>query len=207
MHGANGGVDRPKGSARPICFSQKGKDAKPRRALTRTALTNRSSGSPLHSDYALRVGACVTWTPLNSAVISKKMKTLSIRTILVGLLLALGSFYLIIFIHTLLDFVTQIKLKKPLNSYLLWGYSPMIVSGIYIGFSKVREKVLNGVLAGALFYFILWLISDVLIPAPHFDHSFKPLSFGLGLVRNGFTCAIVAWLTYTVLKRRRPEVK
>ena len=56
----------PCGSARPFCFSQK--DAKPRRALTRTALTNRSSGSPLHSDSALRVGVCVTWTPLNSAV-------------------------------------------------------------------------------------------------------------------------------------------
>lgn len=47
---------------------RKENDAKPRRALTRTALTNRSSRSPLHSDSALRVGACVTWTLLNSAV-------------------------------------------------------------------------------------------------------------------------------------------
>jgi hypothetical protein len=82
----------------------------------------------------------------------------------------------------------------------------MIVSGIYIGFSRAREKVLNGALAGALFYFILWLTNDVLIPAPRFDHSFKPLSFGLGLVRNGFVCSVVAWLTYTVFKKRRREV-
>ena len=109
--------------------------------------------------------------------------------------------------HTLLDMFMQIRLKKPLNAYLLWGYSPMIVSGIYIGFSRVREKVLNGALVGALFYFILWLISDVLIPAPRFDHSFKPLSFALGLVRNGFVCSIVAWLTCTVLKKRRREVR
>ena len=119
---------------------------------------------------------------------------------------ALGSFYLITFMHTLLDMFTQIRLKKPLSAYLLWGYSPMIVSGIYIGFSRVREKVLNGALVGALFYFILWLISDVLIPAPRFDHSFKPLSFGLGLVRNGFVCSIVAWLTYTVFEKRRREI-
>ena len=134
------------------------------------------------------------------------MKSLTFRTILIGVLVALGTFYFVAFIHTLFDFSTQIRLKEPLNAYLLWGYFPMIVSGIYIGFSRVREKVRNGALAGALFYFILWLINDVLVPAPHFDHSFKPLSFGLGLVRNGFVCSIVAWLTYTVSKRRRREV-
>jgi hypothetical protein len=142
---------------------------------------------------------------LTLSVISKKMKTLSFRTIIIGALLAVGLFYLITFIHTFLDMVTQIRLKKPLNTYLLWGYSPVIVSGIYIGFSRVREKILNGALAGALFYAILWLINDVLIPAPHFEHSFKPLSFGLGFVRNGFICSIVAWLTHTVLKRRKRE--
>ena len=145
----------------------------------------------------------VTAEPL---VISKKMKTLSFRTIFVGFLLALGSFYLITFMHTLLDMVTQIRLKKPLNTYLLWGYSPMIASGIYIGFARVREKILNGALVGVLFYSILWLISDVLIPAPHFDHSSKPFSFGLGLVCNGFVCSIVALLTYMVFKKRRQEV-
>jgi hypothetical protein len=139
-------------------------------------------------------------------VISKKMKALSFRTIFLGLLLALGSFYFIAFVHNLLDMFTQIRLKKPLSAYILWGYFPMIVSGIYIGFSRVREKVLNGALAGALFYFVLWLISDVLIPAPHFNHSFKPFSFGLGLVSNGFVCSIVAWLTHTILKKRRREV-
>jgi len=124
---------------------------------------------------------------------------------ILALILALGSFYLITFVHTLLDLLTQIRLNKPLNAYLLWGYSPLIVSGIYIGFARVREKILNGALVGVLFYFILWLISDVLVPAPHFDHSFRPLSFGLGLVRNGFVCSIVAWLTHTVYKRRRQE--
>jgi len=145
----------------------------------------------------------VTAEPL---VISKKMKTLSFRTIFVGFLLALGSFYLITFMHTLFDLFTQIRLNKPLNAYLLWGYSPLIISGIYIGFARVREKILNGALVGVLFYSILWLISDVLIPAPHFDHSSKPFSFGLGLVCNGFVCSIVALLTYMVFKKRRQEV-
>jgi len=133
------------------------------------------------------------------------MKTLSFRTIIIGALLAVGLFYLITFMHTLLDMFTQIRLNRPLNAYLLWGYFPMIVSGIYIGFSRVKGKILNGALAGALFYLILCLINDVLIPASHFDHSFKPLSFGLGIVRNGFVCSIFAWLTHIVLKGRRRE--
>lgn len=135
-----------------------------------------------------------------------KMKTLSIRTTFVALLLAVGISYLIPFVHTLLDLLTGIRLPRPLTAYILWGYSPVIVAGIYIGFSGVRGRVLNGVLAGALFYLIVWLTSNVLIPSPYFHHLFKPLSFGLGLVRNGFVCSIVAWLTYTVVKKRRREV-
>jgi hypothetical protein len=102
--------------------------------------------------------------------------------------------------------LTQIRLKIPLTAYLFWGYLPMIVSGIYIGFAKVREKIIIGALVGGLFYLILWLISDILMPHPRFDHSFNPLSLGLGLVRNGFVCSIVAWLTHTVLKRRKREI-
>jgi hypothetical protein len=45
-------------------------------------------------------------------VISKKMKALSFRTIFLGLLLALGSFYFIAFVHNLLDMFTQIRLKQ-----------------------------------------------------------------------------------------------
>jgi hypothetical protein len=134
------------------------------------------------------------------------MKKANFKTILVGLLFALGSFYLIIFIHTLLDLVTQIRLKKPLNAYLLWGYSPMIVSGIYIGFSGVKKTPLIGASVGVLFYFFSWLVIDILIPAPYSDHSFKPLSFGFGLLRNGFLCSLIAWLIYTVSKKGKREV-
>ena len=143
---------------------------------------------------------------LSSTVISEKMKSLSFRTILVGVIVALGTFYLVAFIHTLFDFLTQIRLKKPLNAYLLWGYLPPIASGIYIGFAGVKKKILNGALVGVIYYFILWLMGEVLIPAPHFDHSFRPLSFGLGLALNGFVCLIVAWLTHTVIKRRNWEI-
>lgn len=133
---------------------------------------------------------------------SEKTKSLNLRIIFLGLLMALGIFYFIPFVHTLLTMFTQIKLNKPLIAYLLWGYLPIIVSGIYIGYSRAGEKVLIGACVGALFYFTSSLIGT-LIPAPHFDHSFKPLSFGFGLVRNGIVCSIVAWLTFAVCKKRR----
>jgi hypothetical protein len=131
------------------------------------------------------------------------MKTPSIRTIFVSLLVALGIFYLVAFVHTLLDFFTHIRLNKPLSAYLFWGYLPMIASGMYIAFSRVRGKLLCGALVGALFYVIQFIVTDVLIRAPHFDHSFKPLSFGLGLVCNGCVCSFVVWLTDTLFIKRR----
>ncbi len=132
------------------------------------------------------------------------MNTLNFKTIFIGLFLAVISSLLIAFGHTLLDMFTQIKLKMPLTAYLFWGYLPMIVSGIYIGLSRARQKVLIGACVGALFYFFLSAMR-ILIPIPYFSHSFKPFPFFLGLVRNGVICSIAAWLTYTVFKRRRQE--
>jgi hypothetical protein len=134
------------------------------------------------------------------------MKALNFRTIFVALFLALLCSHLIVFLHTLLDMLTQIRLKIPLTAYLFWGYLPMIVSGIYIGVSRTKKTVLIGALVGGLFYVILWFISHIWMPLPRFDHSFKPLSFGFGLVGTGFVCSIVAWLTHTVLKRRNREI-
>ena len=133
------------------------------------------------------------------------MKNKNFKTILIGLVIALGSFHMIIFIHTLLGMLTDIKLNKPLNEYLLWGYSPMILSGLYIGFSKRTKTVLIAAFVGALFYFFSWLIADVLLPSQYFDHSFKPLSFGFGLLRNAFSCALIAWLTYLFTIRNKSD--
>jgi len=135
------------------------------------------------------------------------MNTVNFKTIFVGLFLAVISSHLIVFGHTVLDMLTQTKLKMPLTAYLFWGYLPMIVSGMYVGFSTAKGKVLIAALVGGLFYSVLWLISSVSILSSRFDHSLNPVSFALGLVRNGFVCSVAAWVTHTVLKRRRREVK
>ncbi len=146
----------------------------------------------------------ITITNEHSIVISREMNTVNLKTIFVALFLAVISAHLIVFGHTLLDMLTQTKLKMPLTAYLFLGYLPMIISGIYIGLSRARQKVLIGACVGALFYFTSSLMR-ILIPIPYFHHSFRPLSFLLGLVRNGLVCSVATWLTYAVFKKRREE--
>jgi putative membrane protein (TIGR04086 family) len=136
-------------------------------------------------------------------MVINKMKTDNFKIIIVGVLLAIGIFYFFPLIHTILYFM-QIRLEKPLGAYFrMMVYLPLIVAGIYVGFSKAEQNVLHGALVGIIYYLILWLIINVFWPAPYFDHSFKPLIFSYGIVRDGLICAIVAWLTNTILKRRR----
>jgi hypothetical protein len=131
------------------------------------------------------------------------MNKTNIKTIITGILIALGSFYLITFIETILNFSMGISFKKPLSEYLLWGYSPIVLSGVYVGFSKATRKIIIGIIIGLLFRLSLWLILDVLIPAPYFDHSFSPLSFGVGVARNSVLCGVIAWGSYKLIQRRR----
>ena len=121
-----------------------------------------------------------------------------------GLFISLGSFFLITFIDTLLlSVIIGIGLRKPLNEYLLWGYSPMILSGLYIGLSKARKILFVGTIVGVLFRFILWLINDILIPSPYFDHSLRPLHFGLGMLYSGLSCSLIAWITHMISDKRK----
>jgi putative membrane protein (TIGR04086 family) len=133
------------------------------------------------------------------------MKTENFKIIFIGLLLAIGLFYLVPFIQTILYFM-QMRLEIPFAYFRVIVNLPLIVAGIYVGFSKAEQNVLNGALVGIIYYLILWLINNVFLQAPYFDHSFKPLIFGYGIVRNGLICSIVAWLINTILKRRRQQI-
>jgi hypothetical protein len=139
-------------------------------------------------------------------MVTNKMKTENFKIIFIGLLLAIGIFSLFPFIDTILYFM-QIRLEKPLGAYFrIMDYLPLIVAGIYVGFSKAEQNMLNGALVGIIYYPILWLIINVIWASPYFDHSFKLLFFSHRVVRYGLICSIIAWLTKTILKRRRQQI-
>jgi hypothetical protein len=132
------------------------------------------------------------------------MKKEYFKIIFVGLLLALGSDQLIVLTQTLYYMLTgsSFNIILFINSLSLsgWVSYPIIVSGIYIGFSEVKGKILAGAVVGILYYLTGWLY---LLLGPGFYYSFKALSFGFEIVRKGFECAIVAWLTYLALRKFR----
>lgn len=123
------------------------------------------------------------------------MNKTNIKTITIGVAIALVSFYSITFIDTLLGFAFGVQLRKPLGEYLLWGYTPLILSGIYIGISKAKMIILIGAIVAILSHIARWLIIDVLFPSPYFDHSFRSFPFGFGLIISIIICGTVAFIT------------
>jgi hypothetical protein len=124
-----------------------------------------------------------------------KMKRIHFRTVIFGLLISWGVEALVPLIHTILDFVVSINLRYPLTHYLLWGYLAVVLSGIYIGFSKATNKVINGMVVGIFYYIGLSLFIGLVT-----DHhlGMNLLSFGYALLKRGFICALAAWSSYRI---------
>jgi hypothetical protein len=123
------------------------------------------------------------------------MKSIHFRTVIVGLLISWGIEALIPLIHTILDFVIRTNLRYPLTHYLLWGYLAVVLSGIYVGFSKTNNKAINGLVVGIFYYAFLSLFIG-LITGRHLWSDL--LLFGYALLKRGFICAIVAWGVYRI---------
>ena len=123
------------------------------------------------------------------------MKRIHFRTVIIGLLISWGVEALIPLIHTILYFAIRTNLRYPLTHYLLWGYLAIFISGIYVGFSKTNNKVINGVLVGIIYYAFLSLFIG-LITGRNLCTDFLSLSYEL--FKRGFICAIVAWGSYRI---------
>jgi hypothetical protein len=123
------------------------------------------------------------------------MKKIHLRTVIIGLLISWGVEVLIPLIHTILDFIIRTNLRYPLTHYLLWGYLAVVLSGIYVGFSKTNNKVINGIVVG-IFYYVTFSLFAGIITNRHLWGDF--FSFGYALLKRGFICAIVAWSAYRI---------
>jgi len=123
------------------------------------------------------------------------MKKIHIRTIIIGLLISWGVEVLIPLIHTIIDFIIRTNLRYPLTHYLLWGYLAVVLSGIYVGFSKTNSKVINGIVVGIFYHVTYSLFVGVMTNRPLWDSLF---SFGYEFLTRSFICAIVAWVTYKI---------
>jgi len=123
------------------------------------------------------------------------VKRIHFRTVIIGLLISWGVEALIPLIHTILDFFIGTNLSYPLTHYLLWGYLAVVLSGIYVGFSKTNNKVINGIVVG-IFYYVFLRLFIGLITGRHLWSDL--LSFGYALIKRGVICTMVAWGAYRI---------
>lgn len=128
------------------------------------------------------------------------MNKAEFRTVTIGLLLSWGVEILTPLIQTCLDFIMRTSLNYPLTHYLLWGYLPVVISGIYIGLSRTKNKVINGIVVGICYYFTFNLFVGVVINRHLGGDLF---SFGYAIVKRGFICAIIAWSSYKIKMWKR----
>jgi hypothetical protein len=120
------------------------------------------------------------------------MKRINLRTLIIGLAISLAVEFLIPLIHTAVDFIVRTNLRYPLTHYLLWGYLPVLLSGIYVGLSGTDNKITNGIIVG-IFYYVIFVLIVGATTGRHLWGS--TYSFGFALLSRGFICATLAWCT------------
>jgi len=124
------------------------------------------------------------------------MKKINFRVLIVGLFISWGIFLLIPLIQTILELISIRSFRYPLGHYLLRGYLPLILSGIYVGFSEAKHKMIHAVFLGVLFCITTSIIFDVAIPNPY--SRFRPNLYSLGYatLKGTLICGVSSWLTY-----------
>ena len=69
------------------------------------------------------------------------MNKRNLKIIIIASVLSWGINPLLIFIYTAITFLYKIELRAPITAYLIYGYSPLFVAGIYIAYSKTTSRV------------------------------------------------------------------
>ena len=131
---------------------------------------------------------------------------IDIRLILIASLIAvLMSIFVFPFLQTILDFFTDIELDRPIGAYLLWGYFPLLLAGLYVGFFAKESVIINGVVVGVLYSFILDLFYIIFIRNMA---DIGLMSKIYGPIRDGILCSLIALATFKIsqlLKKKRGQ--
>ena len=89
------------------------------------------------------------------------MNKQNLKIAIVAILLSWATNPMLMLIHTGIRFISEIKLDAPLSAYFIYGYFPLIVAGIYIGFSKTTSRIQIGILVSILYLLKRTLFGDL----------------------------------------------
>ena len=110
------------------------------------------------------------------AVRQKIMNKQNLKIGIVASILLLATNPLIMLIHTFITFISHINFTLPLSAYFIYGYFPLVVVGVYIGFSKTAAKMPIGLLLSVLYLLKRVLLGDL------FDSDFRHTHLQHGVI-------------------------
>lgn len=79
------------------------------------------------------------------------MKSRDLKIILIGTIISLIVNPFIMLIHTGIEFFRTVETSVPLTQYFLYGYSPLVIAGVYIAITKSSKKIITSILVGLLY--------------------------------------------------------
>ena len=123
---------------------------------------------------------------------------IDIKLILIASLFAvLLSIFVFPLLQTLLSFLTDTQLDRPIGAYLLRGYFPLLLAGLYVGFSAKKSVFINGVVVGVVYSFTHDLISIIFIKS---ITDINWMSMIYGPIEDGVLCGLIAWITFKIVE-------
>ena len=79
------------------------------------------------------------------------MESSDIKIIFIGTIISLVLNPFIILIYTFIGFFSTVETAIPLTQYFLYGYSPLVIAGIYIALTKSDRIIFISILVGILY--------------------------------------------------------
>lgn len=120
---------------------------------------------------------------------------MNLKVIIIGILISCVLLDMLVYPlgHMILGLLGKIDFTPPVIFYIVWSHSSIFISGIYIGLSKARNKLLIGVIVGLLYLPMRDLLAVILIKSRQFD--FNLIQYAYGLSKYGLVCTIGSWLS------------
>ena len=122
---------------------------------------------------------------------------IDIKIILISSLFAtVLSLFVLPLLHTFLNIFTDMELDRPIGAYLLWGYFPLSLAGLYVGYSAKKNILINGVVVGIVYSLGHDLYSIILIRN---SWNINWMSMIYGLVKYAIFCGLISLATFKII--------
>lgn len=101
-----------------------------------------------------------------------------LKIILISFAVILSADWIFAAVHTVLHFL-DIELASPFSAYLLYGYSPLAITGFYIGWTKTKANTIICILVSLVYVCKRIFLDELFVSDPR--HDFLQYNFLIAL--------------------------